>query len=427
MEFQLKIHRGSRKTIYNRQICKDPIYIDEVQVIDFLSEAQSLFAYTQTMRRDFHMHPELGFKEFRTSGIVAKELEALGLEVTKGIAKTGVVALLEGSQPGPTILVRFDMDALPITEETNASYASLTPGIMHGCGHDGHTAIGLTVAKILHAHRTELAGIVKFVFQPAEEGTCGEEVGGAEMMVREGVLAHPKPDLALALHLWNEKPFGWVHVAQGPVMAGAEEFKVTVTGRGGHGAIPHQTVDPVLAACQIVAALQSIPSRNIAPLQAAVVSVTKMHGGETFNVIPPEVKMEGTIRSFEPTVRETVLRRFDEIVRGVAAAMGCSAQIQVKRVTPAMINADQVARRVQATAREILPEAELDTSSYLTMGSEDMAFMLEKVSGCYFFIGSANHERVLDYGHHHPKFDFDEAALPRAAALMAGAVVDFLK
>jgi amidohydrolase len=152
-----------------------------------------------------------------------------------------------------------------------------------------------------------------------------------------------------------------------------------------------------------------------------------MHGGETFNVIPPEVKMEGTIRSFEPTVRETVLRRFDEIVRGVAAAMGCSAQIQVKRVTPAMINADQVARRVQATAREILPEAELDTSSYLTMGSEDMAFMLEKVPGCYFFIGSANHERVLDYGHHHPKFDFDEAALPRAAALMAGAVVDFLK
>jgi amidohydrolase len=319
------------------------------------------------------------------------------------------------------------MDALPVTEETGASYASTIPGIMHACGHDGHTAIGLTVAKMLHARRAELAGTVKFVFQPAEEGLCGEEVGGAEMMLREGVLENPKPDLALALHLWNEKPFGWVHVAQGPVMAGAEEFKITVTGRGGHGAIPHGAIDPVLAACQIVTALQSIPSRNVAPLQAAVVSVTTIHGGHTFNVIPPEVKMEGTIRSFEPTVRETVLRRFDEIVHGVAAAMGCSAQIQVKRVTPAMINADEVARRVQATARGILPEAELDTSPYLTMGAEDMAFMLEKVPGCYFFVGSANHEQDLDYSHHHPKFDFDESALPHAAALMAGAVAEFLK
>jgi amidohydrolase len=280
---------------------------------------------------------------------------------------------------------------------------------------------------MLHARREELAGTVKFIFQPAEEGTCGEEIGGAEMMLREGLLENPKPDLALALHLWNEQPFGWVHVAQGAVMAGAEQFKITVAGRGGHAAIPHQTVDPVLAASQIVTALQSITSRNVAPLQAAVVSVTMIHSGETFNVIPPKVEMEGTIRTFEPTVRETVLRRFDEIVQGVAAALGCIAEVKVKRLTPAMINADEIARRVQESAREILPGADLDMSGNLTMGAEDMAFVLEQVPGCYFFVGSANSDKGLDYGHHHPKFDFDEAALPRAAALMAKAVADFLK
>lgn len=394
---------------------------------NFLNEAQALFEYTRSLRRDFHMHPELGFHEVRTAGIVAKELQALDMEVTTGVARTGVVGLLEGGGPGPVVLVRFDMDALPVTEETGAPYASTNPGKMHACGHDGHTAIGLTVAKLMHAHREELAGTVKFVFQPAEEGTCGEEIGGAEMMIREGVLDNPKPDLALALHLWNEKPFGWVHVAQGAVMAGAEEFKITVTGVGGHGAIPHQTVDPVLAASQIVSTLQSITSRNVAPLQAAVVSVTMIHGGEAFNVIPPRVEMEGTIRTFELSVRETVLRRFEEIVQGVATAMGCTAEVSVKRLTPAMINADEIARRVQESARRVLPDADLDTSCHLTMGAEDMAFMLEQVPGCYFFVGSANDEKKLNYGHHHPKFDFDEAALPRAAALMAEAITGFLK
>jgi len=394
---------------------------------DFLMEAQSLFEFTQALRRDFHIHPELGFHEVRTAGIVAKELQALDMEVTTGIAKTGVVGLLEGVKPGPVVLARFDMDALPVTEETGTAYASTDPGKMHACGHDGHTAVGLTVAKMLYAHRDQLAGTVKFVFQPAEEGTCGEEIGGNEMMIREGLLENPKPDLALALHLWNEKPLGWVHVAQGPVMAGAEEFKITVTGKGGHGAIPHQTVDPVLAASQIVTALQSITSRNVAPLKAAVVSVTMIHAGETFNVIPPEAKMEGTIRTFELSVRETVLRRFEEIVHGVAEAMGCTAEVKVKRLTPAMINDDAISLRVQEYTRRILPEADLDTTGYLTMGAEDMAFTLEQVPGCYFFVGSANEKKGLNYSHHHPKFDFDEAALPRAAALMAGVIAEFLK
>src|SRR5512134_3577600 len=178
----------------------------DLSMIDFLNEAKHLFPYTQSLRRDFHLHPELGYREIRTGGIVAKELEALGIEVTKGVGKTGVVGLLEGSKPGPTLLLRFDMDALPITEETGAEYASETPGVMHACGHDGHTAIGLTVAKILNTHRDEFAGTIKFCFQPSEEGINGEEIGGAEMMMRDGLLDSPKVDMSLALHLWNEKP-----------------------------------------------------------------------------------------------------------------------------------------------------------------------------------------------------------------------------
>ncbi len=389
----------------------------------FLTEAKGLFEYTRALRRDFHMHPELGYREVRTSSIVARELEALGLEVQRGVAKTGVVALLEGSRPGPVVLLRFDMDALPIQEENTTDYVSQTPGVMHACGHDGHTAIGLTVARLLHAHRHELAGTIQFVFQPAEEGLCGEEMGGAEMMIAEGILENPKPDYALALHLWNEKPLGWVGVAAGPVMAGAEWFQVKVHGKGGHGAVPHLAVDPLLAAAQIVTALQSLVARNVAPLEAAVVSVTMFHAGETFNVIPQMAHLEGTIRTFDLQVRQKVLERFEAIVNGVSGAMGCRAEIAMRRVTPALINNEEVARQVQDVARRVLPQAELDPRPYLTMGAEDMGFVLERVPGCYFFVGSANAERELNYPHHHPRFDFDEEALPRAVALMAAAAL----
>jgi amidohydrolase len=394
---------------------------------ELMSESLALFEYTKGMRRDFHMHPELGFNELRTGSIVAQELEGLGLEVTKGVGKTGVVALLEGARPGPTLLLRFDMDALPIVEETGAAYASLNQGVMHACGHDGHTAIGLTVARMLNARRSQMAGTIKFVFQPAEE-TLGEEgLGGAQMMIRDGVLTDPKPDFALGLHLWNEQPLDWIGASGGPVMAGADEFKIVITGKGGHGAAPHTTRDPVLAAAHVITTLQSIVARNVAPLQSAVVSVTTIHGGTAFNVIPQEVTMRGTIRSFELGVRVRVLERFNELVRGVAGAMGCHAEISMIQVTPALINDARIAARVQEAARRILPGSQLDTASYTTMGAEDMAFFLERVPGCFFFVGSANRDKGLDYGHHHPKFDVDEDALPRAAALMAGAALEFLK
>jgi len=244
-------------------------------MIDFISEAQGLFDYLRTMRRDFHRFPELGFNEYRTAGVVARELNALGLEVSTGIGKTGVVALLEGAHPGPVVLARVDMDALPIQEETAAEYASQNPGVMHACGHDGHTAIGLCVARMLEAHRDELAGTVKFVFQPAEEG-----LGGAQAMLADGVLENPRPDYALALHLWNEQPFGWLGVTPGLAMAASDRFQITITGRGGHGASPHLTVDPVLAGAQVITALQSIVARNVNPLKSAVVTVTCLTGGK---------------------------------------------------------------------------------------------------------------------------------------------------
>ena len=385
-----------------------------------IDQAQELFDYTKTLRRDFHMHPEIGFQEVRTAGIVARELQSLGLEVSTGIAETGVIALIEGNKPGPVVLARFDMDALPINEDTGAEYASQNPGVMHACGHDGHTAIGLTVARMLHARQNDLNGTIKLVFQPAEEG-----LGGAQRMVAEGVLDNPVPDYCLALHLWNEKPLGWLGVTPGPSMAASETFRVQLTGKGGHGAAPHLTVDPLFAAAQIITALQSIVARNVPPQDTAVVSVTSVHSGTTFNVIPHTAEFQGTIRTFNPEVRSMVIERFREIVSQIAQALNCSAEIEVESVTPAVINDSELSARVQRIAQQLYPQAELDTQER-TMGSEDMAFMMDTIPGCYFFIGSSNPEKGLDAKHHHPRFDFDEEALQISASMMTAVVLDLL-
>ena len=388
---------------------------------NLLLEAQELFEYLRDLRRDFHRHPELGFQEVRTAGVAASELRRLDMEVTTGVGKTGVVGLLEGGKPGPVILLRFDMDALPIHEETGAGYASQNLGVMHACGHDGHTAIGLTVARMLEAHREDLAGTVKFVFQPAEEG-----LGGAESMIADGVLEDPRPEMALALHLWNDKPLGWLGITPGPAMAASERFLVRLIGRGGHGASPHLTIDPVLAGAHVVTALQSIVARNVNPQMAAVITVTSLEGGEAFNVIPESVGLKGTIRSYDPGVRRLVLKRFEEVVTDVARGFGCRAEIEIWRVTPAVVNDRELAGRVAEVAARLLPDAQIDQNER-TMGSEDMAYMMETIPGCYFFVGSANPARGLDAPHHNPRFDFDEEALPRAAGLMAAAAVELLK
>ena len=388
---------------------------------DLFLEAQSLFPYTQSLRRDFHEHPELGFQEVRTAGIVARELQQLGLEVTTGVAKTGIVAMLEGQAPGPVILLRFDMDALPIEEQTGAAYASRNPGVMHACGHDAHVSVGLTVARLLWAHRAEMRGAVKLIFQPAEEG-----LGGAEGMLAEGVLENPKVDAALALHVWNEKPVGWVGISKGPLMAGAEIFKVIITGKGGHGALPQSAVDPIVACAQIITALQTIVSRNVSPFDTAVVSVCQLKAGEAFNVIPQTAMFTGTIRTFDPVVREKVLSRFQAIVNGVAEAAGCEADCTVTRLTPMVYNNANLAEHVIQTARQVFSDVVID-EQYRVMGSEDMAFVMEKTpSSCFFLVGSANPDKGLKYGHHHPRFDIDEEALPRAAALLTAATLNLL-
>jgi len=296
---------------------------------DFLSEIKDLFEYTRDLRKDFHRHPELGFQEVRTAGIVARELTDLGLEVSTGVRKTGVVAILEGGRPDPVVLARFDMDALPFQEETGVEYASQTPGIMHACGHDGHTASGMAVARMLDVYKEKLGGTVKFIFQPAEEGQ-----GGAEAIMAAGVLENPKPDYSLSLHMWNEKPVGWIGVTPGPAMSASDRFTVKIIGKGGHGAAPHLTIDPEVAGAQVISAVQSIVSRNVPPLKSAVVTVTSMEGGEAFNVIPETVELKGTIRSFDPEVRDLVLERFNQIIEGVSQALGCRAEVEVWPVTP---------------------------------------------------------------------------------------------
>jgi len=388
--------------------------------MDLYSQAQSLFDYTQTLRRDFHRHPELAFHEVRTAGIVAGELSQLGCEVKTGVAETGVVATLPGKQPGPVVLLRFDMDALPVQEENKTDYVSQSPGVMHACGHDGHVAIGLTVARMLQSRQAELGGTVKFVFQPAEEGN-----GGARRMIEGGVLENPVPDYALALHLWNEFPVGFVAVVPGPFMSGAGFFTVKIIGRGGHGALPHQSADPVLAGAQVVTALQSIVSRNIPPLQSGVVSVTQFHAGDAHNVIPPFAELNGTIRYFEENVHQIILERFHQVINGVAEGMGCKAEIFIGDSTPPVVNDAWVVSQLQDTFKKTIPDMQID-GNFRTMVSEDMAYMLEKVRGCYFMLGSANHAKGLDAGHHQPRFDFDEQVLPRAAALMAAGAIRLL-
>jgi len=387
---------------------------------DYLNHAQNLLDYTIALRRDFHQYPELGFQEFRTARIVAEELKNLGIPVKTGIAETGVMALIEGSHPGPVVLLRFDMDALPIQEEAGVVYASKNPGKMHACGHDGHTAVGLTVAQILYSHRDRLSGKIKLIFQPAEEG-----LGGAQRMISEGILENPKPDIALALHLWNEKPAGWLGIARGPVMAAAETFEISINGKGGHGAAPHLAIDPILAGSQIVVALQSIVARNVAPIETAVVSVTMFHGGDAFNIIPSRVSLQGTIRTFTPEVRSSVLKRFQSIVSGTAVAFGCEAVITLRQLTPAVVNNDRITERLQEVASLLLPENIIDRRTR-TMTSEDMAFILQEIPGCFIFVGSANSDKHLNAAHHHPKFDFDEQVLSNAAALMSAAAEELL-
>ncbi|MCC6804701.1 MAG: amidohydrolase [Anaerolineae bacterium] len=388
--------------------------------IDFKAEAEAMRDELIARRRDFHQHPELAFEEVRTAGIVARELTELGLEVQPGVGKTGVIGLLEGAHDGPTVLVRADMDALPIHEENRVEYASTVPGKMHACGHDAHTAIALGVAKLLSARRDQLAGRVKFVFQPAEE------IGsGAKAMVDDGALNDPRPDVSVGLHVWNDMPTGELGVADGPIMAGASIFTIKITGKGSHAAAPHTGIDPVVCAAQIVTAFQSIVSRNIDPLDTVVLSVTTIHAGEAYNVIPQTAELRGTVRYYKAAAFELVSERMREIVEHVAAAMRCTAEFNMSGMTTPVANDPEVGARLRGLFAPIVGEQAFHTDER-TMGSEDVGLFMGDIPGMYFFLGAKDETREAYYGHHHPRFSIDENALPLGVALLSTAVASYV-
>ena len=386
---------------------------------DFRKEAEKHYDYMVEQRRDFHRHPELGFQETRTSGIVAETLTNLGMEVQRGIGQTGVVGLLEGPHPGPTLLVRFDMDALPIQEENRLEYASQNPGVMHACGHDGHTTMGLTLAKIFAGYQEQIAGTIKFMFQPAEEG-----LGGAFAMIADGILDNPRPDAALAMHLWTPEEYGKVRVVDGPCMASSSVFTITVQGRGGHGAAPHQATDPILAAAQIVTALQSIVSRNVNPQDSVVVSIGQFSAGTTFNVIPDRAILKGTVRSYNNELHRMIYRRILEMAHNMAIAFSCKATMETIAIVAAVNNNPVPTAVVREAAVKVMGAESI--VEHRTMASEDMGYILEEIPGCYFFIGARNEEKGYTFPHHHPQFNFDERAMIDGVAVMGQAIADYV-
>lgn len=387
----------------------------------YLAQAALLEQDLIRWRRDFHQHPELGFNEQRSAAVIAQHLAGLPFQVETGIAGTGIAATLTGGSPGPAIMLRFDMDALPIQERHDVPYASTTPGVMHACGHDGHMAIGMGVASLLAGMQRDLAGRVALVFQPAEEGE-----GGAQRMIACGLLDRLKPDLALGIHIWNELPLDTLAVTPGAAMAGADRFRIQLHGQGGHAALPQRAVDPIPAAAAVIQACQTIPSRATDPLETIVLSLTMVHGGEAFNIIPDVVEMEGTLRFFSSEVREQAISRLRELVAGTAAAYGCSAEFELDSIAPAVFNQPQLARQLADLTADAFPDYRL-LRDFRVMGSEDMAFFLEHIPGCYLFLGSSNPDSGLSSAHHSPDFDFDEQVLVTGTAWLAGLVQKLLE
>nr|WP_255616796.1 M20 aminoacylase family protein [Aurantimonas sp. VKM B-3413] len=355
-------------------------------------------------RRDIHAHPELMFDVERTAGLVAEKLRGFGVdEVVTGLGRTGVVGIIKGRDTGSgrVIGLRADMDALPIVEATGVPYASQTPGKMHACGHDGHTAMLLGAAQYL-AETRNFDGAVALIFQPAEEGG-----GGGREMVEDGMMDRFGIQEVYGMHNRPGLPVGQFLTRPGPIMASADEFEITVDGVGGHAAYPHQCVDATLIAAQIMLSLQTIVSRNVDPIQSAVVSVTQMHAGEAFNVIPPTAVLRGTVRTLKPEIRNLAETRMDEVVTLTARALGGKAMLDYRRQYPVVVNDPARTEFAARIAAEVAGEGQVDADAPPVMGGEDFAFMLEARPGAFIFVGNGDTAPV-----HHPGFDFNDDAIP---------------
>ena len=388
-----------------------------------LAQAQARSEEMIRLRRDIHQHPELAFREVRTAQLVADTLHEIGgIDIRTAVGKTGIVGTLTNGT-GPTIAIRADMDALPINEQTTANYASQTPGNMHACGHDAHTAMLLGTAHLLkqQMQANNLRGTVKFLFQPAEEDTGGEAMSGAPMMIRDGAL--DGVDAVIALHVDSMQPLGQVTIRQGNSSAAVDSFKAWIAGTGGHGAYPHETSDPLWMLGPVLMALHGIVARRIDPMQPAVMSLGEIHGGSASNVIPGEVFLHGTLRSFDPQIREQLLAEVERAL-AVARALGGDYRLQVERGYPAGHNHPTVTKWLRDTASDILGPASIDTSR-TGMGAEDFAYMTQQVPGAMFMLGAALPDGTTR-GHHTAIFDIDERALPHGAAILAETARRFL-
>jgi len=370
-----------------------------------------------TVRRDLHRIPELGFKEEKTSAYVANYLKREGLSVVTGIARTGVVGLLDTGRPGPTLLVRADMDALPITEATGLPFASRHPGVMHACGHDGHTAMALVTATVMNTLKDRINGAIKFVFQPAEEGP-----GGAKPMIEAGVMDNPRVDYALGCHIWPTIPEGTIGIRAGVLMAAMFRFDITIKGKGGHGAMPQLCVDALETGCQVVAALQRIVSRQMDPLQPSVVTVGKFEAGTAFNVIPETATFCGTARTFDKTTWKRWPEIIETIVKGVSKSMGAGYEMSHEQGYPPTVNDPDMADRMKRIAGEVVGVDRVVVPDK-TLGGEDMAFFLERVPGCFFCLGAGNESYA---GIHNPRFGFNEDILLSGVETYCRAAIDLL-
>jgi len=374
--------------------------------MNLLEEALKIKDQIIAWRRDFHMHPELGYEEERTSKIVEEHLREWGYTIKR--VGTGIIADIGNGEK--KIALRADMDALPVQEENDVPYKSRTPGKMHACGHDAHTAMLLGAAKIIAEHKEELPNKVRLIFQPAEEGGNG----ALKMIEGEGLEG---VDAIFGLHVWMELPSGIVGVREGPVMAGVGRFDVEIEGKGGHGASPHETIDPVPIAAQAILAFQTIISRNLNPLESGVVSVGTIKAGEAFNVIPERVYMNGTYRFFTQETKKLIEKRIEEVLKGIVLANNASYKLKIEEVAPPTINDPQMASLAKRVAQKLGLKVDDVPKS---MGSEDFAFYLQKVPGAFIALGIKNEEKGITHPHHHPKFNVDEEVLPLGTALEVG-------
>jgi amidohydrolase len=385
-----------------------------------LEDAAAIAGGVVADRRAIHRRPELAYGEHETAALVAARLRELGVPLRTGVGGTGVVGLIEGARPGRTVLLRADMDALPIEEESGAEYASTNPGVMHACGHDAHTAILLGATRLLLERRAELAGTVKLMFQPAEEGGAG-----ALRMIEDGLLEDPPVDGAFMLHVSHQLYAGQVATGPGPMLAGANAFTITIEGRGGHASRPHMAVDPVVAAAQMVTALQTLVSREAPPGEPAVVTMGSLHAGTTHNVIPDRAVIEGTIRAYDGELMELLERRLEEIARGVARALRADAAVEFEMRYPPTVNDAAMAELLAGAARSTLG-AEAVLEGRPIMAAEDFSFVLQRVPGAMLSLGVRSRDWAEPRPVHTARFDLDESALPVGVACMAAVALEFL-